>query len=467
MIARRTVLHGLIGMACWSHAAMAMEPTATGAWSGILQAGSQKLRLKFDIGAEKGSLFSIDQGGGPIPLEVVSLEPQAIHLKLPAIRASYHGKLTAPDRIEGEWNQGMSMPLVLLRGDAGLNATRAETKPLDLAALKELRQRAGAPALAAMAAWATEAPKIWVDGERAIDSHVAASSDDKWHIGSVTKSMTATLVARLVDAKAIRWDDTVAGLLGAKVSKLQPAYAQASFKHLLSHRAGFPKDIPKAEFDTFKREPDGPTRHERLRYASIALNQPPLGELAKKFEYANNGYIVAAAMLEQKLEQDWETLLAEHVFEPLGIRSAGFGAPGAKGRLDQPAGHLPSGRPVPQLIGKDVTDNPVAIGPAGRVHISLGDLARFLAAHRDQSDFLSADSWRTLHTPPFGGSYAMGWHVRPDRTLWHNGSNSLWYAEVLVDKRQGQAAAAVSNISNGQAAMAAGDALLRAAAKRA
>lgn len=466
MIARRTVLQGLVGTACLSHAALAMEPTATGAWSGILQAGSQKLKLKLDIGPEKGSLFSIDQGGGPIPFEVVSLTPQAIHLEVPAIRATYHGKMTAPDRIEGEWNQGMGLPLVLLRGDAGLNATQAETKPLDLAALKELRQRSGAPALAAMVTWATAAPKIWVDGERAIDSRVTASSDDKWHIGSITKSMTATLVARLVEAKAVRWDDTVADLLGARPSKLQPAYAQASFRHLLSHRAAFPKDIAKADFDAFKHEPDGPTRHERLKYASIALNQPPIGTLGKTFAYANNGYIVAAAMLEQKLEQDWETLLMKHVFEPLGIRSAGFGAPGAKGRLDQPAGHLPSGRPVAQLVGKDVTDNPVAIGPAGRVHIGLGDLARYLAAHRDQSDFLSADSWQTLHTPPFGGSYALGWHVRPDRTLWHNGSNSLWYAEVLIDKRNGHAAAAVCNIANGQAAIAAGDALLRAAAMR-
>ncbi|HEY0685966.1 MAG TPA: serine hydrolase domain-containing protein [Steroidobacter sp.] len=466
MVARRSVLQGLLGTLCMSEAARAMEPTAIGAWSGILQAGSQRLRLKFDIGPEKGSLFSIDQGAGPIPLEVVSLTPQAIELKVPAIRASYRGKQTGPDRIEGEWDQGMAMPLVLLRGDAGLQAPLAETKPLDLAALKELRQRAGAPALGAMVSWAGEAPQIWVDGERAVGSRVATSLEDRWHIGSITKSMTATLVARLVEAKAVRWDDTVGDVLGDKISKLQPAYAHATFKHLLSHRAGFPKDIPMNEFETFEHAVDGPTRHERLRYASIALNQNPIGEIAKRFEYANNGYIVAATMLEQKLEQDWETLLMQHVFEPLGIRSAGFGAPGSKGQLDQPAGHLPTDRPVAQLVGKDVTDNPVAVGPAGRVHLSLGDLARYLAAHRDETDFLSKDSWKTLHTPPFGGAYAMGWHVRPDQTLWHNGSNTLWYAEVLIDKRKGQAAAAVSNIANGKAAMAAGDALLRAAANR-
>lgn len=199
MVARRSVLQGLVGALCISEAALAMEPTALGAWSGILQAGSQRLRLKFDIGREKGSLFSIDQGGGPIPFEVVSLTPQ-IELRVPAIRAAYRGKQTGPDRIEGEWDQGMAMPLVLLRGDAGLHAPLAEAKPLDLEALKQLRQGAGAPALAAMVSWAGQEPRIWVDGERAIDSHVATSSEDKWHIGSVTKSMTATLVARLVEA---------------------------------------------------------------------------------------------------------------------------------------------------------------------------------------------------------------------------------------------------------------------------
>jgi hypothetical protein len=61
-----------------------------------------------------------------------------------------------------------------------------------------------------------------------------------------------------------------------------------------------------------------------------------------------------------------------------------------------------------------------------------------------RADFLNADSWRTLHTPPFGGVYAMGLS-RQGNALWHNGSNTLWYAEVTFDASRGIVAAAATN----------------------
>jgi hypothetical protein len=96
-------------------------------------------------------------------------------------------------------------------------------------------------------------------------------------------------------------------------------------------------------------------------------------------------------------------------------------------------------------IGGIVTDNPVVLGPAGRIHVSLADLLRYLSAHRDRSDYLRPDTWTVLHTPPFVGNYAMGWIVRGDGALSHAGYNTLWYAVVLVDAAAGIVAAAASN----------------------
>ena len=38
-----------------------------------------------------------------------------------------------------------------------------------------------------------------------------------------------------------------------------------------------------------------------------------------------------------------------------------------------------------------------------------------------------------LHTPPFSGQDAVGRIVRVDDAHWHNGPDTLRYAEVLVD----------------------------------
>jgi CubicO group peptidase (beta-lactamase class C family) len=440
------------------------EEDVSGAWTGTLNVGSQFLRLRFEVAKDNATLASIDQENAPMAMEVVSSRPDAIELKVPVINAVYRGRQVRPDRIEGEWQQGMNFPLTLFRGEAGLQDAQRSVPPLDQSSLHQLRMEAGAPALAAMSSRRQQTTRIWVDGERALGSGVSVTANDSWHLGSITKSMTATLVARLVEAGTVSWDDTVADLLGESVAKIQPSYAEATFRHLLSHRAGLRRDIPREQFDTFKRESDGDIRGERLRYVAIALNQEPVGPVEKTFMYANNGYVVAAAMLEQKLNTEWENLLHQFVCAPLMLGTVGFGAPGIRGRLEQPVGHAPGDELEPRRVGESVNDNPVVIGPAGRVHMSLRDLSLYLAAHRDEDRFLSSDSWRVLHTPPFGGNYAMGWEIRSDGILWHSGSNALWLAEVLVNKKEGVAAAATTNVANGKASISTGQCLLRAAA---
>jgi hypothetical protein len=94
--------------------------------------------------------------------------------------------------------------------------------------------------------------------------------------------------------------------------------------------------------------------------------------------------------------------------------------------------------------------------------MTLADLLIYLQAHRDGSTLLQQKGWQTLHTPPFGGDYAMGWIVRSDGSLWHNGSNNRWYAEALFNRETGIAAAATCNESRPKAAAVTGTTLLRA-----
>ena len=132
--------------------------------------------------------------------------------------------------------------------------------------------------------------------------------------------------------------------------------------------------------------------------------------------------------------------MVEMVLE-LGLAGAGFGAPPG----EAPRGHLPgedgSDRPVPPDA-----DNPAALGPAGRVHMPLADMARYLSAHaRRDPEFLEPETWEVLHTKPFTGFYAMGWMVTDANGRWHNGSNTMWYAEAAFDRATGTVAAVAVN----------------------
>ncbi len=133
----------------------------------------------------------------------------------------------------------------------------------------------------------------------------------------------------------------------------------------------------------------------------------------------------------------WEMLMQKRLFEPLEMASAGFGSPARPGMVDQPWGHRASG----QDIRPTLEDNAPSMGPAGTVHCSVPDWAKFAALHlageRGRARLLKPSTFRTLHTPPPGFDYAGGWMVGDrswanGRVLTHNGSNRSWFATIWL-----------------------------------
>lgn len=453
IITRRPLLLGAAAAGFMASNALAQSAADfMGEWFGALDLGSQRLRLRLVVAAGPTStLYSIDQGNSAIPVGTTTIEGDRLRLAIPVIGGSFDGRLSN-GRIEGQFTQRGALPLVFTREQAAEQAPSREA--LTQAGLVALRTGCGAPAFAAAAANRNGRAVSFVDGVRAIGRTEAATTSDKWHLGSITKSMTATLVARAVEAGRVRWDDTVHGVLGAAIPDMRAEYRDVTFRHLLSHRAGLQANIEMGQMIGFPRE-SADSRADRIRYAQLGLLQQPAGAKEAHFEYSNTGYVIAGAMLEQKLGAPWETLIRDHVFTPLAMTNAGQGAPGTAGAYDQPVGHAlgpttvvngqASASLVPFPPGGPISDNPAALGPAGRVHAPFEDVFKYLRAHCDQaSPFLRRESWQALHTPPFGGPYAMGWAER-EGMLWHNGSNTLFYAEVMFDRNRGIVAAAATN----------------------
>ncbi len=447
---RRTTAGGLILAASLFgfplRAAEPPSPDAIGTWSGRLNVGAVSLRLRLIItDAKTARVISLDQGNAEIPASKVEISGAAIALEFKSIGGKFEGKLKDRDTIEGVFTQGAPVPITMKRGEDTGDAPTAE--PLTQATLNDARRNARAPAM--IAGWQMRggAQVILCDGQRSAESSIPVTAGDRWHWGSITKSMTATMAARLVEAGQIKWTSTVGEVLGAK-GKIREDYKPVTLLHLLSHRGGLQPNLDIAAMLLYTRDPLADARAERLRYALAALDQKPAAPMGEQMIYSNNGFIVAGAMLEAVTGKPWETLIQVELFGPLGLKTGGFGAPGTMSQIDQPLGHSLQGeRRVPAKVGPGaLNDNPTALGPAGRVHMSVGDMLTYLAAHRDQPEpFLKAESWTKLHTPPFGGDYALGWIVKSDGTLWHNGSNTAWYGEALFNPKTGIAAAACAN----------------------
>lgn len=271
---------------------------------------------------------------------------------------------------------------------------------------------------------------------------------DKFHIGSCTKAMTATLCAMLVEEGKLKWDTTVAAAF-PDAKYLHADYRDVTLSQLLHHRGGVPGELDGALWNSLWK-PKGVASRRMVLEKVFAL--PPQAQPGTKYVYSNFGYAVAGHMAETATRKPWEDLMRERLFKPLAMTGAGFGAPSDRGNVRQPRGHTNGGQPVePALAG---SDNPPAIGPGGTVHCSVGDWAKFVTLHlrgaRGDATLLKAETFKKLHAAPEGNPYAMGWlagksPLGDGPALNHAGSNTLWYAVAGILPEQDVAVVVMCN----------------------
>lgn len=327
----------------------------------------------------------------------------------------------------------------------------------------------GVPAtgLALVGPGATISFDVW--GERKHGSGVPVTQDDRWHVGSCGKSMTAVLMARLVERGLLEWETSIAPLLVAHGIKVHPDFSGLTLRHLLTHRSGLPTDPPQPDLAASFHS-RVPARMQRAVLAQATMTSKPTQIPGRSSCYSNLGYTMAGVLAESITDKAWEELMQREVFDPLGLDSAGFGAPGKGevgffatllGRADvkQPWGHMPGAvkGKLTELRPDDIyADNPCLIGPAGTIHLSLPDFARYIGFHASRGEtvpgYLSRQTVNYLHTVRSGEESAFGWYLSPAHEntvgkplLWHDGSNNAWYAAMLVVPEDRCGMAFVSN----------------------
>jgi CubicO group peptidase (beta-lactamase class C family) len=313
--------------------------------------------------------------------------------------------------------------------------------------------------------------------------------DDRFHLGSCTKAMTATLVAMFVEEGRLNWTTTLDELFADTVKPMHPAWEKVTMRQVLAHRSGLPLDpdgpgwvfnhLFLAPYASLRSLPESMRSSEetlpqqRLEIARQALSRPPKIPPGTKYWYSNVGYILAGAVLEHLTGRAWEDLMRERLFQPLGISTGGFGPPGTAGKTDQAWGHSSVlGKPLDP--GSPAAELPLFYAPAGLVHITITDWAKFIGLHlrgdpanpHRQAALLKLDTFAELHavapaTTSKGWvmrgttflctgdaapavTYCAGWFISPagwakgtqpgdtGRRFWTGGSNGQWLCAAFI-----------------------------------
>lgn len=332
--------------------------------------------------------------------------------------------------------------------------------------LQEAMAGKAVPGMAAMVIRNFEVETEYFSGVRALGSPARVAPNDRWHLGSDGKAITATLIGKLVDAGLLSWDLTLAQMLPVLTATMLPAYRDVTLPDLLSHRAGLPENISDMEFFATFQNDNSSLSAQRLRYIGRCLQEAPVGPAGGESSYSNTGFVIAGACAERATGRMFEDLMAEQVFEPLGMQSVSFDQYGA---ANEPQGHV-DGR----IANQQNDANPRMFASAGGMRMNLRDWSRFcidqMQGQQGRGRLLRAETYRFLHAPQGDTHTALGWgaaeHPMGLRgpALTHSGSDGNWFALVCLFPETGNGALVVANAADSMGGDAASVAAMRALA---
>ena len=201
---------------------------------------------------------------------------------------------------------------------------------------------------------------------------IRTRGDERFRIGSITKTFVATLVLLLVEDGALRLDDTVERWLPGLV----PAGREMTVRDLLSHTSGL---FDYVEDDRVLRD------HERRwtprELVSIAVAHPPeRSPPGRSFAYSSTNYIVLGLIVEEAGGASLSQQLRRRLFTPLGLRHTSFN-PGAIRGLHVHGHRSPSHDGVVRGTPADTSAEPAWWTWAAAAIVSTaGDVQHFFAA---------------------------------------------------------------------------------------
>lgn len=256
-----------------------------------------------------------------------------------------------------------------------------------------------------------------------------------FEIGSLTKTFSATLLAKLVNEGRVDANDPVSQYLPDSIPLLQYNGKPITLMHLVNHSSGLPRLPLNILLSSNRSDPYSHYDKKALFYylKSVKLRREP----GTVYEYSNLGMGLLGVVLEDISGKLYETLLVEHIAGPL--------------KMNYTRQHISPEHMVP---GFNALDQPTpvwnfqALAAAGCLRSCIADLLLYTKAQlRPPTNALGKAIELTQQSSFKQGhsEVAMGWHVltiRENQYLVHEGQTG-GYSSIIVFNRATQNAVVI------------------------
>jgi CubicO group peptidase (beta-lactamase class C family) len=308
--------------------------------------------------------------------------------------------------------------------------------------IDSLRHVHGVPTIGYAVLTADSVLAMEVVGVHRTGTDQVATLDDRFRIGSCTKTVTSHIAAQLVHSGVITWNTRLFDLYPEWKAGSKKVYQQLTLLDLLTFRTRLVRYTytdPEPLISAFSGDADA----QRTAFAQWALQQPPVPK-GDGTNFSNLAYVLAGTMLERASGRSYAELV-EELSSPHGIDFQ-FGAPN---RFDSLAiwGHRPDG--TAEAPADDIKLE--WLMAAGNLNTSLPDLATYTQVHlrglEGRDPILSSEAFRNLHM----GSpiWALGWMWTTDTDgstrSFHVGNPGAFLTYIFVHHTTGRGYVLVAN----------------------
>ncbi|WP_419857710.1 serine hydrolase domain-containing protein [Candidatus Palauibacter irciniicola] len=316
---------------------------------------------------------------------------------------------------------------------------------------------------------------LWAQGFGWADpaNRVPAGVRTIYRTGSISKSVTAILMADLVEEGTVALDDAVVDYLPEATGFGDPPAGMEpiTFRQLASHTAGLIRE-PELEGAAA-----GPIEDWGYKILASIPHTRFYTMPGTQYQYSNIGYGVLGYALQRAAGTSFMDLVEDRLFEPLGMRSSAFiVGPDLWRRVSVGFANGGDGAVNADFPALEHEGRGYKV-PNGGVYATVGDLATFAAAvmGMTEHELLEPATRRevmTVQTPedPDAG-YGLGFSIRPValeggrdvRFVGHGGSVAGYNMYLVFEPESGYGVALGRNYNSGATSLGeAGNGLLRA-----
>ncbi|TPG44443.1 serine hydrolase domain-containing protein [Flavobacterium pectinovorum] len=315
--------------------------------------------------------------------------------------------------------------------------------------IDSIRVKHNIPELAYAVVSADSILEIQALGYQRINSKYKAKIDDKFRLGSITKTVTAYLAALLVKEEKIKWDTKFFDLYPELKAKSNPATYNFTLQDFITFRAGintwsYGNDTPTQE------EIKGNNQQQRYEFIAWFLQQNPATE-KQSVSWSNPSYVAAGLMLEKATGKTYE-LLVKELGKSLNI-NFDFGQPNLKDK-NQPWGHDENLEPEKPALNYKLN----WLSSAGNINVSLPDYCKFIQMQLQglsgKSKVFTKEEFEYMH---YGlPEFSFGWNSEINeksklKYSFHNGNPGTFLTKVYICEAINKAFILFANVQSEEA----------------